>query len=91
MAELIATGTAQADSADFAVVAGTPTTLYIKPASGSDVPFGCQYLLQHKTPAATYITMEVINERSPATTVSGVGTWRVRRVDTGVNTGMDRD
>lgn len=91
MAELIAAGTTQADSADFTVVAGTPTTLYIKPATGSEVPIGPTYLLQHKTPAAAYITVAILNARNTPVNVSGAGTFRVRRLADTTSTGMDQD
>ena len=92
MSELIAPGTAQADSADFTVVAGSPKTLYIKPnAINGPPPSGQDYYLQHKTSAGFYSTVAVLNASNIAALglVSGAGTFRVQRQVSAYSTGMD--
>lgn len=78
MAELIASGTGYAASADVTVTAGTPVSFFIHFTGQSKE---IAYQLQHKTAAATYqtiftLTPENINEFG---TISGAGVFRLTR------------
>lgn len=92
MAELIAIGNTQADSADFTVAAGAPKTLYIKSTAAGpchDVVF----LLQHKqSDGSTYQTLAQLDSSNirDLGNVVGSGTFRVRRMaSVGNSAGMD--
>lgn len=90
MTELIATGSTQADSADFTVVAGSPKSLYLK---GTPPYHDAQFLLQHKDPSAAYTTVVQLDATNIASlgNITGAGTFRVRRlaVASGQQAGMD--
>jgi hypothetical protein len=79
MAELIASGTTEADSADVTVAAGTPVTFCLKVASGAMVPRGSQALIQFKESGGNYITAATLDRYTPGLEVSAPGTYRVRR------------
>lgn len=92
MAELLAIGNTQLDSADFTVAAGAPKTLYIKSAAAGpchDVVF----LLQHKqSDGTTYQTVAELDSSNIAAlgNVVGIGIFRVRRrASVGNSAGMD--
>lgn len=92
MAELLAIGATQADSADFTVAVGSPKTLYIKTTSNGPGD-GVVFLLQHKqSDGVTYqdvIALDTSNIRDNGH-VQGAGTFRVRRKASPVNSaGMD--
>lgn len=91
MAELLAPGTSQADSADFTVSAGVPVTLYIKNAAGTAAPSGVDFELHHKTPGGGYIPLITLNSANilDRGVISGGGTFRVRRLQSAVSAGMD--
>jgi hypothetical protein len=92
MSELIAAGTSYAASADFTVLAGDPTSLFIKPASGNAVaPGGVQYWVQHKTSDGLYNTVLVLDASNITEkgTLWMPGTFRVLRQPASASTGMD--
>lgn len=90
MAELIASGTTEADSADFTLTAGTSATLYLKDAAGSSVPPLSTAEVQIKS-GTEYFTVGTLNIRAPAQVLTAVGTFRVRRMASAAAFGVDKD
>lgn len=89
MAELIASGTAAADSADFTVAAGTTATLFLKTAS-YPVPPGALATVQVKSGTA-YFSIGTISQAEPMKVLSGAGTYRVRKASNLVAFGVDKE
>lgn len=89
MAELIAIGNAQTNSADFTVAAGGVATLYIKPGTSGPASYGATYLIQHKTSAGAYVTVYTMLLGNPAINLTGAGTFRAQRQAGQYDTGMD--
>lgn len=90
MAELIASGTTQVDSADFTVTAGTPTKLMLKDAAGPQLPPDAVAYVQGKS-GTQYFTIGELNCREIAKELYGAGTYRVRKMASTVAYGVDRD
>lgn len=91
MAELIASGTAQADSADFTLAAGETATLYLKDAAGAQVGSESIASVQIKSSDGQYFTIGELNCREVAKVLSGAGTYRVRRLASGEAFGVDKN
>lgn len=91
MAELIAAGTSQANSADFTIAAGASNTFYIKPPNGisAAAPSGVTFVLQHKTPNGDYDQVATFDSTNTPAVVSGAGTYRMQRQVTSNAAGMD--
>lgn len=87
MASLIASGTAEATSGDFTLVAGNATTLSL---SGAAQPFGTASI-QIKSAAATYTPIGTLNSAAPILVLSAVGTFRVVKSGSSVAFGVERD
>jgi hypothetical protein len=90
MAELIATGTAQADSADFALTDGQSTTIFLKDAAGTTVPPLCNAAVQIKSADLEYFTVGTIDGLTPAKVLQAPGTYRVRKHASADAFGVDR-
>ena len=90
MAELIATGTAQADSSDFTLADGQSTTIFLKDASSDSVPAQCAANVQIKSADSVYYTIHVITDRCPAIVLDAPGTYRVRKQASITTFGVDR-
>lgn len=91
MAELIATGTAQADSADFTLAAGDSAVLYLKDAAGAQVGANSIARVQIKSADGQYFTVGELNCREVAKVLSGAGTYRVRRLASDEAFGVDKN
>lgn len=90
MAELIASGTTEADSADFILTAGGSATLYLKDAAGSAVAPLSTAEVQIKS-GTEYFTIGTLNIQNPAQVLTAVGTFRVRRMASATAFGVDKD
>lgn len=97
MAELIASGTTEANSADFTLAAGSSTTLYLKRTSGPGLPADAEALVQIKS-GTEYFTVGRLTSAAPAQVLSATGTFRVKRMPafgahgtTPLAYGVDRD
>lgn len=90
MAELIASGTTEAASADFTLTAGGSTTLYLKDAAGSAVPYNSTALVQIKS-GTEYFTIGQLDDKNPAQVLTAIGTFRVLRLANSAAFGVDRD
>lgn len=89
MAALIASSVAQTDSADI-VLAGTGTTLALVSADGN-VPRDAQAVIQYKSAAGQYTTVDTLSAAQPAVVLTATGTFRVRKYASAVAYGVDRD
>lgn len=90
MAELIASGTAEADSADFTLTTGQNCTLFLKDAAGDTVPPFSEALVQIKSAGLEYYTVGVITGANPAQLLEAPGTYRVRKRAATVAFGVDK-
>lgn len=91
MAELIAIGTAQADSADFTLAAGETATLYLKDSGGPQVSSTSIARVQIKSADGEYFNIGELNCREVAKVLSGAGTYRVRRLAADAPFGVDKN
>ena len=89
MAELIPTGTAEANSLDFTVAAGTETLLFLKNATGAPVGNFCRADVQASS-GALYFTIGTLSGDSPARVLGPGGPYRVVRRAAADAFGVDR-
>lgn len=92
MAQLIASGTVQADSADFTVAAGTPNTISLFDADGvfaNDVAA----TLFIKSSGGVYraVAGGNLTGQKPEIVIDGPGTYRVTKYASTVAFGVDKD
>jgi len=90
MAELLASSTAQTDSADFTLASGQTATLYLKDAAGESVDAHANVAIQIKS-GLEYFTIGSLNGARPCMVLDAVGTFRVRKFAAPVAFGVDRD
>jgi hypothetical protein len=90
MAEIIATGTTQVDSADFTLADGQSANLYLKDAAGPDVTSGAIANVQIKS-GAEYFTVGSVTGYYPCMVLRGTGTYRVRKLASTDAFGVDKD
>lgn len=86
MANIIASGTSEL-AAEFALTAGTPTTVFIN----APVPADARVAVQQKSAAGTYTSLGELNQSNPAQTIFGGGTVRVVRQACANAVAVDRD
>lgn len=91
MAELIAIGTAQVNSADFTLAAGETATLYLKDVAGQQVESTSIARVQIKSSEGEYFNIGELNCRELAKVLSGAGTYRVQRLSANVAFGVDKN
>lgn len=93
MSELIPTAVGATGWFDFTVTSGSPKALFLKGAvDGQPAPAGVDFVLAHKTPAATYHPIATLNAGNIGTlgSVGAAGTYGVQRVAGGsAACGMD--
>lgn len=87
--ELIASGTAAADSADLTVAAGVPKTLFLKMAADGPVGSTVRAVIKIKSAAGTYHEVSALNGQRPAVILDGAGTYRISREETKEAFGVD--
>lgn len=90
MAELIAAGTTEADSADFTLASGDQATLFLKDAAGPQVAGDAAAIVQIKSAAGEYFSAGVIDAAVPAKVLSAPGTYRVKRLAASAAFGVDK-
>ena len=90
MAELIAAGTTEADSADFTLAAGDQATLFLKDAAGPSVAADAIARLQIKSAAGEYFNAGHLDSFNPAKILSAPGTYRVKRLAASSAFGVDK-
>lgn len=88
MAELIATGTSATSSSDITVAAGSTATIFLKDADGGAIQNGARVLIEIKDTAGNYTTIGELNYQVPCLVIAGAGTYRVRRLATGISVGV---
>lgn len=90
MAELIASGTTTAQSADFDVEAGASASLFLKSASSQTLPYDALAIVQVKSADATYFDVGVLTATDPMKVLQAAGTFRVSRVAASSAYGVDK-
>lgn len=89
--EILASGTAAADSIDVVVAAGTPVTIFLKVGSSIPVPSNADCDVKIKDAGGFYHTIGKLTGRQPAIVLDGPGTYRVSRLLTGEAFGIDKE
>lgn len=91
MAELIATSTSAADSADFTVNAGDSISILLKDGtSATAVTSSATALVQAKS-GTQYITIGTVTGSNPLLVLSAPGTFRVSKLASAVAFGVDKN
>lgn len=89
---LLAVGTTAAVSADFSVVAGTPTYLYAKPTTTLNALPGAYWEIKiMKKTGTDYYQVDLLDVKRPACELKGVGTFQVWRPATTGPVGCDQE
>lgn len=93
MANLIAVGVAQANSADFPLIAGQSTTLSLTCAAGTVMPPApvCMARIQILGSGGAYVDFGQIDGLNPIKVLTAIGTFRVVKNASPVAFGIDRD
>lgn len=91
MAELIATTSAEATSADFTLADGASTSIYLKDAQTTNdiVPENSAAFIQVKS-GSKYITIGSIDRKNPIAVLAAPGTFRVYKPLSSYPVGVDR-
>ena len=90
MAELIASGTTEASSADFTLAAGEQATLFLKDAAG---PVTTPHAVAHvliKSSDNEYFLIGKLTDSEPAKVLAAPGTYRVTRMAAAAAFGVDK-
>jgi hypothetical protein len=90
MANIIASGTADAVSAEFTLAAGDSTTLFITSPTGDEGTPGVVAKVQIKAASGAWTTVGELRYGQLARVLSGAGTYRVWRPATGMAFGVER-
>lgn len=90
MAVIIAAQTAQADSADVTVAAGSAVTFLLNGGAAEAVPYGAVALIQAKS-GTQYVTIGQIESAAPIKVLSASGVFRVRKLATSAAVGVDQN
>jgi hypothetical protein len=91
MAQLLAAGTAAADSADIVVAAGTPATVFIGSAVTDTPPdSGAVYALKIKSTGGVYTQIGQLDCASPQRSINTPGTYRISRIATGASSSLEQ-
>ena len=89
MAELLAVGTTEADTAEFTIADGQRKTLMIKPASGTLAPEGSPYVLKQKTSGGAFVEHLTFTASDCPFNINGNGIFKVTRLLSLYSTGLD--
>lgn len=90
MAELIATGTTDLDSAEFTLSASDAVTLSIKSLLNPDAPRGAEAVISLKTSSGSFLRIGKLDETNPAQVLLAPGTYKVTRRACAVSFGVDK-
>jgi len=91
MAELIASGTTEANSSDIVIADGESTTLFLKSGTGGPIVNGAMASVQIKSSGAHYFTIGSLDHYNPAKVIQAPGTFRVVRHANAVAFGVDAE
>lgn len=91
MAELIAAGTADANSADIVLTDGGSSTVFLKSGTGGVIVEGARGVIQIKSSGGHYFTVGTLDRDNPATAILGPGTFRVVRLANASAFGVDAE
>jgi hypothetical protein len=91
MANLIPSSTSQADSLDFVVAAGTPTTLSLFSATNQSLPNDAAAVIKIKSSGGTYNVIGALSNQQKALVLDGPGTFLVTKGPSSVAFGVDQD
>jgi hypothetical protein len=89
--ELLATGTAAADSADVVVTAGTPVTIYLKKGSDGAVSASARATVKIKSSGGTYHEIGALTGQYQALVIDGPGTYRISRETASEAFGVEKE
>lgn len=93
MAELIATGTAQADSADVVLSDGASATIGLFAAAGVSITGDCKAVVERKASNNEYYGLPdgTLGVGKREVQILGPATYRVRKYVSGVSFGVSKD
>lgn len=91
MTVLIASGTAEASSADIVLADGQSTNLCLVDGDAPGVTNQAVALVQYKSAGGVYITIGRLTREEPLKRLFGPGTFKVVRLKSPVAFGVDRD
>ena len=92
MPEIIAAGTALANSADIVIGPGGTATFLLKGGAGADVPFRSVALIQAKgLVSGQYVTIGQLDSAAPIRVLTAAGTFRVSKLATDAAVGVDQN
>lgn len=80
-AEILAIGTADANSADVVIAAGDSLTVALKDAAGPSVEAGATVNILLKDNSGQYFRIDTLTYQRPAVVISAAGTYRFSRVN----------
>lgn len=80
MAELIAAGTTDANSADIVLADGASSTVFLKSGTGGPIVAGARAAIQIKSSDSYYFTVGTLDRDAPAKALLGPATFRIVRV-----------
>lgn len=90
MAELIASGTTTANSADITIEAGASASLFLKSATSQTLPQDAKAVIQVKSTDATYYDIGTLTATDPMKVLQAAGTFRVVRIGASAAYGVDK-
>lgn len=89
--EILATGTAAADSSEVTVTAGTPVTIFLKKGSSGPVESGSRAVVKIKSSGGFYHEVGALTGSRQALVLDGPGTFLISREETKVAFGIDKE
>lgn len=89
--EILATGTAAADSSEVTVTAGTPVTLFLKKGSSGPVGSTVRAVIKIKSSGGFYHEVSALDGQRQAAVIDGPGTFIVSREETKEAFGVDKE
>jgi hypothetical protein len=81
--QILAVGTADADSPDVVIAAGESLTVALKDATGPVVASGCIVDILLRDDAGQYFLIDTLTVHQPAVVISAAGTYRFSRKNRG--------
>ena len=90
MAEIIASGLAQADSADFTLAMGDEVTLLLKGGGGTSTLPNFSAADVQMLSGSQYITIGTLDDDAPCKVLRAPGTFRVRKYAAAIACGVDK-
>lgn len=91
MAEIIASGTTEANSSDIIVADGASTTVFLKSGTGGQIVNGASATVQIKSSGGHYFPIGSLDQYNSAKVIQAPGTYRVVRHANGSAFGVDAE